>query len=71
VQRGAGWQKRSQNEISNDEDETIPAEAFIDDAAAKTGKGRATVARDAKRGRDGKERLRDVPPERRSIKPCS
>jgi N6-adenosine-specific RNA methylase IME4/ParB-like chromosome segregation protein Spo0J len=53
---GRGGKKRSQNEIFNDE----PADAFIDDTAKKTGKSRATISRDARRGREGRDWLRDV-----------
>lgn len=37
-----------------------PADAFIDDTAKKTGKGRSTVALDAQRGKDNSEWLKDV-----------
>lgn len=42
------------------QDETQPPDAFIDDTTKKTGKSRATTARDAKRGKDGKDWLKDV-----------
>jgi hypothetical protein len=34
-----------------------PADAFIDDTAKQTGKARATIARDANRGKEGMFRL--------------
>jgi hypothetical protein len=47
---------KSQNETCSDE----PADAFIADTAAKTGKGSSTVACDAKRGKEGIRHVADV-----------
>jgi hypothetical protein len=44
---GKGRSKTSQVETSK------PADAFIDDTARKTGKGKRTIARSAKRGKEG------------------
>jgi ParB family transcriptional regulator, chromosome partitioning protein len=51
---GRGKRTRSQNETDT------PADAFIDDTAKKTGKSRATTAREAKRGKEGRDWLREI-----------
>ena len=56
-QSGGGGGRRPKNEFKRRL--TSPA-AFVDDTAEKTNKSRATVARDAKRGKDGKDWLKDV-----------
>jgi hypothetical protein len=51
---GSGGKKnKSHDETSNNtaDEPNEPADAFIDDTAKKTGKSRATTARDAKRGK--------------------
>ena len=51
---GHGGDRRSAEARSNSHSENL--KAFVEDTAAKTGKGRSTIAREAKRGAD----IRDV-----------